>query len=106
MGLLRLQGPRLVLQPKETRPIRPSAQSKANFSPLTSPFIRRAQCQHGHLVRMRCDTLGENALKMEMSVRVLTVAASEISSPFTRLHRNENPEEFGLCLIQCKPMDA
>lgn len=52
------------------------------------------------------DTLGENALKMEMSVRVLTVAASEISSPFTRLHRNENPEEFGLCLIQCKPMDA
>lgn len=55
---------------------------------------------------MRCDTLEENALKMEMSVRVLTVAASEISSPFTRLHRNENPEEFGLCLIQCKPMDA
>lgn len=54
-----------------------------------------------------CDViLGQNALKMEMSVRVLTVAASEISSPFNRLHRSENPEEFWLCLIQCKPMDA
>lgn len=45
-------------------------------------------------------------LKWKMSVRVLTVTASEISSPFPQLHRNVNPEEFGLCLIQCKPMDA
>lgn len=34
--------PRPWLGPAETRPIRPSARSKANLSPLASPFIRQA----------------------------------------------------------------
>lgn len=73
---------------------RPAAHSKANLSSLPSPFIRGARRKPGSSAACTRDaTRRRNAPETEKcpraDVRQELSVSSEISSPFTRLHRNE-----------------